>query len=86
MKYTIIPSPKRDEVPVEILDELGKKQPIKDIIQKMKEKQKEAHVVDGTWEKEQERKKKLKEEIDSVKGGGIDNYPDEEITASDIPF
>jgi len=88
VKYTITPSPKREEVSEEILTELKKRKPVSEIIQKMKEKQKEAHIADGTWQKEQDRKAKLKADLDAAKGSAPadDGYPEEEINAEDIPF
>lgn len=88
VKYTITPSPKREELPEEVLTELKKRKPVSEIIQKMKEKQKESHIADGTWEKEQNRKKKLKEDLDAARSSAPvdDGYPEEEINADDIPF
>jgi hypothetical protein len=89
VKYTVTPSPKREDVAAEVLTELKKRKPVSEIIKKMKEKQKDAHVADGTWQKEQDRKSKLKAELEAAKGSGAvdEGYPtDEEIDPADIPF
>lgn len=90
--YTILPKP-RTELSAEIMTEVEKKNKPEAIIEKMKEKQKEKHVADGTWQKEQDRKAELKQTLADAKQGkgeglaeaGIE-YPHEEINPDDIPF
>lgn len=87
--YTVVPGRATTPVSQEILDELAKKTPVADIIAKMKEKKKEEHIADGTWEANQERKRKLEEELMAAKAAGRtakDNYPTEDINPDDIPF
>lgn len=87
--YTMIASPKREEVSEEVRNILMKKHTIPEIIEKMKEKKKAEHIADGTWQREQDRKAKLAEELAEGRAtpskGAID-YPEEEINPEDIPF
>lgn len=89
VEYTLIASPKREEITEEIRNELGKKNSIGDIVQKMKEHKKEEHVKDGTWQANQDRKAKLAAELAearvSAPAGAVD-YPTEDIDPEDIPF
>ncbi len=76
----------------EITDELAKGKSVAEVIEKMKANQKEKHMADGTWAKNQAAKEATKKEIaDSrVEGGGkkVDaiEYPTEDINPDDIPF
>ena len=79
VEYKIDPSPKKVPVDSEILEQLSKLKSIPDVISKMKENQKEKHMQDGTFQANQERKTKLKEELDGVRGKSVDDgYPTRE--------
>lgn len=74
----------------QILAELATKKSISEILETMKKNQKEKHMKDGTWQKEQDRKAQLKKELgDARKADPVDEstipYPDE-INPADIPF
>lgn len=78
----------------DILVELGKRKPCEEIIEKLKEKNKQKHVADGTFQKEQDRKAALAKELGDARtkptqkieiAEGID-YPQENIHPDDIPF
>lgn len=91
VKYTVTPSPRREELSADVAEQMRKKASIADIVAKMKEKKKQEHIEDGSWQREQDRKAKLAEELASVKGGtptaeaGVD-YPEAEVNVDDIPF
>lgn len=76
----------------EILEQLEEKNTCSQIIETMKKKQKEKHLQDGTWQKEQDRKEALKKELSEarIKPGEKmpvpDYYPKEQINPNDIPF
>ena len=80
-------------LPDNIGDEMSKRKPISEIIERMKTNQKEKHVLDGTWQKELDRKAALVKELGEARSGsapvkavdGVD-YPEEEISPDDIPF
>lgn len=89
VKYTVTPG--RAETPVEgdILDELGKKTPVADIISKLKEKKKQEHIDSGFFQEQQDRRAKLAADIEAAKAGGSTGgveYPTEDINPDDIPF
>jgi hypothetical protein len=98
VEYTVIPSPNRSEVSDEIKAQLAKLKPVPELIEKMKANQKEKHVADGTWQKEQDRKEALKAGLAKAKAdagvkdpvvqtdGSTSDYPEEEINPEDIPF
>lgn len=88
VKYEIDPSPRKVPVDTTILEELAKKKSIPEIVQKMKDNQKEKHMQDGTWQANQERKAKLKEELDAARTSPKvdDGYPEDDIDPADIPF
>lgn len=92
VKYTVMAGRANTEVDSKTMADLEKKKPVAEIIRKMKDNQKEKHMADGTWQKNQEAKAKLKAELDAkrVEGGGkVDtgiDYPEEEINPDDIPF
>ncbi len=72
-----------------ILDDLAKRKSCSEIIETMKNKQKDKHIADGTWQKEQDRKTALKAELKDTRTGvneTPDYYPTEEIDPKDIPF
>lgn len=79
-------------LPDEILADLKMVKPCTGIIEKMKANQKQKHIEDGTFQKEQDRKAALAQELASkrVVGGGkpIDSidYPTDNISPDDIPF
>lgn len=87
VEYKTDPSPKRIEIESHILEALSKKKPISEIVQKMKDNQKEKHVADGTWQAEQDRKTKLHSELQPLRDAeraGRNTEPD--ITLEDIGF
>lgn len=97
VKYTVIAGRATSEVPTATLEELEKKSSISDIVTKMKEKKKQEHVDDGSFQREQERKANLKAHLDTVRPkegakvahvGSMDSmdYPEEEINPEDIHF
>jgi len=89
VEYTITPSPKREDVPSEAKELMAKNKPVADIIQKMKENQKQKHIDDGSFQARQEEKNSLKDEIASARAGdGLPEieYPADEISPNDIPF
>ena len=89
VEYTVTPSPKRTEVDPQVMMQLNGLKPIEEIIAKKKEAQKEKHVADGTWQKEQDRKAELKKGLDEAKAGAglpVVEYPEDEIGPDDIPF
>ncbi len=79
-------------LPDEVLAEIKMVKPSEDIIEKQKSDQKAKHVADGTFQKEQDRKAALAQELASkrVVGGGkpIDSieYPVNDVNPDDIPF
>jgi len=68
VEYTVTPSP-ATEIPESVLEDLKKKSSIANIVQKMKDNKKEEHIKDGTWQKNQDAKAKLKEELDAHRTG-----------------
>jgi hypothetical protein len=90
VKYSApLPRPVKP-IPDEIMTELATKKNCSDIIETMKKNQKDKHVADGTWQKEQDRKAALKEELKSLRTGEVTNkgydYPTESINPDDIKF
>lgn len=88
VEYTVLPSPNRSDVSEQVLGELSKSKSVAEILTKMKDDQKQKHIEDGTWQKEQDRKASLKEEIATARATGngeIDNYPTE-VDVDSIPF
>lgn len=92
VKYSApLPRPAKP-LSTEIVDELPKLKSIEEIVEKMKAKQKEKHIADGTWQKNQEAKAATAKEVSGarVTGGGKQDigydYPEEEINPKDIPF
>ena len=84
VEYTVIPSPKKESLADQIKDELDKKTPVPEIIKTMKEKQKQKHIEDGTWQAEQDRRAKLKAEIEEARFGGSSiDYPEDD---GEMPF
>jgi hypothetical protein len=89
VKYALVPGRATTAVGSEVMDELAKKTPVVDIVAKMKEKKKQEHIEDGTWDREQERKAKLKADLDEARGKGgqaESDYPKDDINPDDIPF
>lgn len=65
------------------------KMTIESYVESRKQKQLEKHKADGTWQKEQERRIKLGEEIAAAKlipSADALEYPAEDINPDDIPF
>lgn len=92
--YKVMPSPKHTEISSEILETLKKEKPVTEIIEKMKENQKQRHIQDGTYQKNQERKQEIQQGIEDAKknagSSAMYEYPgmegEEEINPEDIPF
>jgi len=68
VEYTVVASPNRTEVPPDILLKLAKLKQIPELISREKELQKEKHVADGSFGREQERKARLQAEINQRRG------------------
>jgi len=87
VEYTVVPRPVREPVENKVLDELNAKKPMLEVITKMKEAKKAEHMADGSFQAEQERRAKLKDEL-SEKRGTPDSvaYPTDDISPEDIPF
>lgn len=92
VKYTVLAGRANTEVDERILADLKMKKSIADIIIKMKSNQKEKHMEDGTWAKNQALKeknlaslKKAREEGGPEEDKGYD-YPADPIAPEDIPF
>ncbi len=90
VKYTVMPSVKQVPVAPEILAEIAKQKPIKEVIAAMQEKNIEKHKADGTWQTEQDRLAQLKKDLEAgaASGAPVDTieYPEETIDPNDIPF
>ncbi len=88
VKYTVMPSLKRVEVDSATLSSLSKEKSIAEVIDAMQRKNKDKHIADGSWQKEQDRIAELGKEL--AKGNvGVKSsteYPEEDIDPSDIPF
>lgn len=67
VEYTITPTPKKEDISKEVEAELATKTNTLEIIQSMKDKQKQKHIEDGSWQTEQDRRAKLKEDIEAAK-------------------
>jgi len=67
VEYTITPRAKRDEVEAWVTGELKKKNPTGEIIERKKEKQKQRHIDDGTWDKMLAERAALKAELDPIR-------------------
>ena len=61
--YSPTPRPKKSTVSDEVIDQVMKQSPCSKIIEKLKEKNIEKHKADGSWQKEQERKQALIDEL-----------------------
>jgi len=88
--YKTFAAPNRSELTVEevegLSDKLNKITPV-DFVQKRKDKAIQTHKESGLWQKEQDRKAKLKEDLDKVRGSAADqgyDYP--ESDGEEIPF
>ena len=93
VEYTTTPSPKREDVSSDVIEQMQKnKKTCAEVIEIMKQKNIEKHKADGSYQKEQERQAKLKQDLAdarSTKSAPVDNgieYPTEEINPEDIPF
>lgn len=89
VKYTVMAGRANTVVDGIFMDDLRKKKSIADIITKMKANQKEKHMQDGTWQKNQEVKDSLRERMEEVRTTHTDepevDYPNNEDVDS-IPF
>jgi len=90
VEYTVTPRPKREPISSDTAAELLKLKRVTEIVQKMKDNKKAEHVADGSFQREQERKAKLKAGLEEAKAkAGVvtaPEYPEEEINPEDIPF
>lgn len=86
--YTVMPSLKRIPVDADTLAFLAKQKPITEVIQAMQDKNKDKHVADGSWQKEQDRLAKLGEDLKRgvPEGVNVDYENDLDIPEGDIPF
>lgn len=88
VKYTVTPSPRREIVSSETVEELKKKKAIADIVQKMKLNNEGKHRADGSYAARQEYKKEAAEKIAAARAETAENpveYPDGPEPES-IPF
>lgn len=87
--YTITPRAKRDSIDADTAAELLKMKRIPELVAKMKENKKNEHIADGSFQREQERKEKLRSELEEKKASAGSkakmDYPDG-INPEDIPF
>jgi len=67
VEYTVTPSPKLSEPDAQTMMKLNGLKTIAEIIEMKKKAQKEKHVEDGTWQKEQDRKEALKAGLEKAK-------------------
>lgn len=91
--YTVMPSPNKTPLTADESAELASKatkMPVEAYVEKRKQDSLQKHKDDGTWEREQERRKEVQKEIDEARAANTANaesiYPDEEINPEDIPF
>lgn len=70
VEYTLVAGRALTPIAEEILEDLKKKGSLLDIITKMKDNKKQEHIGDGTWDKRQEEKIKLKTELDAAREAG----------------
>lgn len=94
VKYQVDPNPNKRPVEQQTIEAMAKLKPTTEIIEKMKQKNKEKHVADGTWQANQDKKAQgltsLKEARarGEAEGSEVDRgyeYPDAEDTDA-IPF
>lgn len=86
VEYTVMPSIKREAVPMTVVDEVLQKNTTKEIIEKMKQKQIEKHKAAGIYkspeEREAERVTKFKEGLENddfeAEASGYE-YPENEL-------
>lgn len=72
--YTVLPSPVK-ELDGFVAIELAKQKTPKEIIERMKEKKKEEHMKDGSFQKRQEEKAQLKAEQDAFEEAQKESLP-----------
>lgn len=90
--YRVLPSPSRSELTADEKKELetkSAKMSIEQYVDKRKNDALQRHKDDGTWEREQEARRKLAEEIQAAKeevAARDKDYPTEDINPDDIPF
>lgn len=93
--YKTLGAPTRSEISDEmrniLLDKVTSNSP-EQFVQKRKDSELEKQKADGTWQAEQDRRQKRRDEIASmrVEGGGkpidVIEYPENDINPEDIPF
>lgn len=88
VKYTLTPSPRREIVPSEIMEQLKKRKPVTEIIAKMKENKKNEDIADGNFERRQEARKQAIQEAAEADASTVADpaYPTEDIDPDSIPF
>lgn len=89
--YKPTPRPKKSEVSNDIKEQVMKQKTCAEVIAKLKEKNIEKHKTDGTWQKEQDRKIQLKQDLASArKGSGeavtIEGYEYPEDNGDPVAF
>lgn len=67
--YSVIPSRNNTDADPAVLQELAKAMPITEIIEKMKQKTKEKHMADGTFQAEQVRQEEIRANVERAKKG-----------------
>ncbi len=85
VKYTLVPGRATTPVGQEVMDELGKKKGIADIISGMKEKNKQEHIATGFYDEQQAKRQKMIDDIETFKAQD-QRAPSEEVSEEDIPF
>jgi hypothetical protein len=70
--YTMTPRPVREAIEDNVILEVQKQTPVPDVIATMKEKQKQKHIEDGTWDANQRAKAKLSAETQVLRDREIE--------------
>ncbi len=83
VKYSVMPSIKRTEITEEETLKYDEQTPVEEIVQKMKDKQREKVSQDPLFQRRQE---ELRQELESSTGEVDSIYPEEEINPNEIPF
>jgi hypothetical protein len=89
VKYSPTPSPRREEMPAEVIDDLKRRKPALEIIDGLKKKNEEKHRGDGTWDDLHAEGTEKTGEPSAKKSTLLNDpikYPEEEINPEDIPF
>lgn len=92
VEYTVTPRPKREELSSDTIEELRKQKPVLEIVEKMKENQKQRHIEDGSFAQRKAESDAIKQKFRDAKSGVVNTdlpsieYPADEIAPEDIPF